>query len=395
MKVAILSITVGQGHNAASKALAQYMRAQGHEVSILDTYKFLSPFIGFGVDKGYVFMGRFWPKLNETIYQGAEKANGRRDMKSTFPWAFADLTKNKMKTYIEEQDPDVIVAPIVMTGIITTVLRDTELISPRIKTVGIVTDYSLHPYWEYTDMDYFVCANELMIPSMVQRGIPKEKIQPFGIPIDQKFAKSMDPRAAREKNGLDPDKYTVLLSAGGMGFAGLVDAANEIDAVDDIQMVAIAGTNQMLFNKLKGLQFHNPMHVRGFVNNMDEYMDAADIIVTKPGGLSTSEAIAKGKPLLLSDPMPGVEYMNQAFLVNNSLAVLSNQHQPFSEVLRQMRQNPLKIEEMKRAQRQWGKRNSAKALGDFLETVVPAQRTPADDLEASTADGAEGIVQEV
>lgn len=370
MKVSILSITVGQGHNAASKALASYMESQGHQVSILDTYKYISPMIGLGVDKGYVFMGRFWPKLNATIYQGAEKSSGSRDMKASFPWAFADLTKSKMMRYIEEEKPDVIVCPIVMTGIISTVLRDSDMIDKRIKVVGIVTDYTLHPFWEYTDMDYFVCANELMIPSMTARGIPKEKILPFGIPIDPKFTKSLDKHEAREKNDLDPDRYTVLLSAGGMGFAGLVAAAEEIDKVDDLQIVAICGTNQMLYNKLNGMTFHNPMHVRGFVDNMDEYMDAADIIVTKPGGLSTSEAIAKHKPLLLSDPMPGVENMNQVFLVNNSLAVFSNQAQPFSEVLMQLRQNPLKVEEMRTAQEKWGRKDSAKSLGDFLERIV-------------------------
>lgn len=351
------------------------MESQGHDVSILDTYKYISPMIGLGVDKGYVFMGRFWPKLNETIYQGAEKSSGRRDMKASFPWAFADLTKTKMQHYVQQENPDVIVCPIVMTGIITTVLRDSDMIDRRIQTVGIVTDYSLHPYWEYTDMDYFVCANELMIPSMVRRGVPRDKILPFGIPIDQKFSRSIEQSAARAKNGLDPDKLTILLSAGGMGFAGLVAAAEEIDKVDDVQMIAICGTNQMLFNKLQGMNFHNPMHVHGFVDNMDEYMDAADIIVTKPGGLSTSEAIAKRKPLLLSDPMPGVENMNEAFLVNNSLAVYTNQYQPFSEVLMQLRENPLKVEEMRRAQERWGNKDSAKTLGDFLEHAV-AERQP-------------------
>lgn len=366
VKVSILSITVGQGHNAASKALANYMRSEGHEVSILDTYKYLSPMIGLGVDKGYVFMGRFWPKLNETIYQDAEKHNGRRDMKASFPWAFADLTKTKMLKYLEDEKPDVVVCPIVMTAIIMTTLRDAGTINPDIKVIGIVTDYSLHPYWEYTTSDYFVAANELMMPSMIKRGIPREKILPTGIPVDPRFTRSISKKEARERCGLEQDKYTVLLSAGGMGFAGLVSAAEEIDKADNIQMVAICGTNAMLFNKINGMEFHNPMHVRGFVDNMDEYMDAADIIVTKPGGLSTSEAIAKRKTILLSDPMPGVEYVNDAFLVNNSLAVHATPHQPFSEVLDQLRMNPLKVEEMERAQARWGNAYSAKALGDFI-----------------------------
>lgn len=377
MKVSVLSITVGQGHNATSKALARYMESQGHTVSILDTYKYLNPMIGLGVDKGYVFMGRFWPKLNGTIYQGAEKSNGRSDMKASFPWAFADLTKSKMLKYLEEEAPDVVVCPIVMTAIIMTVLRESGRMNRDIPVIGIVTDYSLHPFWEYTDCDTYVCANELMVPSMVHRGIPEQKIMPTGIPVDPKFSRSISREEARDRCGLDPEKYTVLLSAGGMGFAGLVSAAEEIDKSDDLQMVAICGTNYMLEHKLKGMEFVNPMHVRGFVDNMDEYMDAANIIVTKPGGLSTSEAITKRKPLLLSDPMPGVENMNLLFLVNNSLAVHANEYQPFSEVLMQLRANPMKVEEMEKAQERWGNRESAKALGDYISGLEGRGASPA------------------
>lgn len=372
MKVSILSCTVGQGHNAASKALKNYMTEQGHHVTILDTYKYANAAIGLGMDKGYSFLGRFWPKLNETIYESAEKRNGRSDMRSYFPWVFADLTKSRLARYLEREKPDAIVSPIVMTAMMVTSLRESGMLDPAILSVGIITDYSLHPFWEYTDMDYFVAANELMVPSMVKRGIPKEKILATGIPIDPKFARQMPKQEAREKLGLEQDKQTILMSAGGMGFAGLTSAAQEIDKLEDIQMVAVCGSNKMLEKKLQGISFRNTMHVLGFVDNMDEYMDAADIVVSKPGGLSTSETIAKQKPLLLTDPMPGVENMNHAFLLNNSLAVHANEYQPLSEVILQMRANPYKEEEMKAAQARWGKKESAKSLGDFLAGVDTA-----------------------
>lgn len=369
MRVTILSCTVGQGHNAASRALKAYMTGQGHDVTILDTYKYVNPAIGLGMDKGYVFLGRFWPKLNERIYANAERHNGRADMRSCFPWVFADLTKSRMLRYLQEEKPDVIVSPIVMTAMMVTSLRESGMLDPEIKAVGIVTDYALHPYWEFTGMDYYVCANELMVPSMVARGIPEERILPTGIPVDPKFSRRLSRKEAREALGLDPDLETVLMSAGGMGFTGLTEAVAEIDAVPDVQVVAICGTNRMLRKKLEGQTFRNKMHVAGFVDNMDVYIDAADIIVSKPGGLSTSETIAKAKPLLLTDPMPGVENMNHAFLLNHSLAVHANDYQPLSEVIMQMRRNNLKREEMRQAQERWGKKDSAEQLGKFLESL--------------------------
>lgn len=369
MKVTILSCTAGQGHNAASRALKEYMAGRGHNVTILDTYKYANPAIGLGMDKGYVFLGRYWPKLNERIYANAEKHNGRADMRSCFPWVFADMTKTRMLRYLEEQQPDVVVLPIVMTAMMITSLRESGMLDPTLKAVGIVTDYALHPFWEYTGMDYYVCPNELMIPAMQARGISPERILPTGIPVDPKFSHSLSTEEARDQLGLDQDQHTILMSAGGMGFTGLIEAAKEIDALDDVQMVAVCGTNKQLYKKLQGMEFRNKMHVVGFVDNMDVYMDAADVVVSKPGGLSTSETIAKAKPLLLTDPMPGVENMNHAFLLNNSLAVHANEYQPIGEVIMQLRLNDIKREEMRKAQQKWGKKDSAESLGRFLEEL--------------------------
>ena len=155
-----------------------------------------------------------------------------------------------------------------------------------------------------------------------------------------------------------------------MGFSGMIPVMEEIDHLEDMQLVAVCGSNTRLKNKLKGMEFKNPVHVLGFVDNMEQYLDAADVVVTKPGGLSTSEAIGKCKPMVLMKPMPGVENMNLAFLLNNSLAVHCSQYQSVSQVIMQLRLNDLKLKEMERAQRKWGKKHSAKTLAEFIEKLV-------------------------
>jgi len=370
MDVLVLSMTVGQGHNSASRALQENLQKKGYSCEILDTYKFLNRAIGEAFDKGYTVMGRFWPRLNENIYTSAERYNGRSDMKMYFPWLFADFSKAKLQKYIDEHKPKVIVCSIVMTAILTTLLRESKLIDESIALIGIVTDYSLHPFWEYTDMDYFVCPNELMIPSMRMRGIEEKKILPIGIPIHEKFSNSIEKKEACQKLGLKEDLFTVLLSAGGMGFTGLSEAVYELEKIDKLQIIAVCGTNKRLIAKLESMNFKNIVYPTGYIKNIDEYMDASDVVITKPGGLSTSEAIAKEKPLILTKPMPGVENMNLAFLVNNSLAIHSNKYQPVSEVLQQLELNVHKLDEMRRAQRKWGKKNSAADLGTFIETKL-------------------------
>lgn len=367
MKVLILSMTVGQGHNSAGNALAQYLEKQGHTTEILDTYKFLNKMIGEAFDKGYTFMGRSLPKLNEMIYEGAERVSGTAAMRNYFPFAFSDLTKSKMRRYIEEKKPDAIVCTIVFSAILLTQLKETGALDKRIKLYGIVTDYALHPFWEYTALDYFVVANELMVPSVALRGIPEEKILPSGIPVRECFSKTVPKEEARERLGLQKEPLTLLITSGGRGFGAVAQLVAQADKMNGVQIIAVCGTNSMLKRKLESKKFKNTVHIFGYLTNIDEYIDAADVIVTKPGGLSTSEAIAKKKLIILTPPLPGVEDINLVFLVNNSLAVCANKHLPLNEVLMQLVANEVKIQSILQACQTWGKPGSSKVLGDFIE----------------------------
>ena len=367
MKVLILSMTVGQGHNSAGKALAQYLEKQGHTCEILDTYKFLNKVIGEAFDKGYTFMGRSFPKLNELIYESAERVSGKATMKNYFPFAFSDLNKFKMQRYLDEKKPDVIICTIVFSAILMTQLKEAGILDNRIKMYGIVTDYALHPFWEYTAMDYFVVANELMVPSVTLRGIPEEKILPVGIPVRECFSDYVPQKEAREKLGLEQGLLTLLITSGGRGFGAVGELVSQADRMDGVQIIAVCGTNTMLKRKLESKKYKNIVHIFGFLNNIDEYIDAADLIVTKPGGLSTSEAIAKHKLLILTPPLPGVEDINLVFLVNNSMAVSTNTHLPLNEVLMHMVVNKVKKNSIQKACKTWGKPESTKVLGEFIE----------------------------
>lgn len=371
MKVLILSLTVGQGHNSTSKALAEYMQAHGATCRILDTYKFLNKLVGETLDKGYTAIGRFSPKLNDSLYQEAGKVNGKPRMKRYLPFAFAKMTKDKMKAYVDGYDPDVIVCPHIFSAIIITEMKKDHMIRPGVKTYGIVTDFTLHPFWEYTQMDYFITASELMNFEVVRRGIPEEKILPFGIPVRECFNEKEDMQEVRARLGLK-DMLTLLVVGGGMGFGDIPGMVEDLEKMEmAAQIVVICGSNSRLKTKLEkykaGLKNSNKeLVVLGYTTNINEYMDAADLLITKPGGLSISEALAKGKTMILMEPLPGVETFNLYFLLNNSLAVHVNRNVKASDVVLQLWTNELKHHEMEQAVQKWGKRHSAKRVGDFI-----------------------------
>ena len=138
MKVLILSMTVGQGHNFASNALKDYLISQGHEANVLDTYKFLNLLIGEGFDKGYNLLGRVFPKLNDTLYTQAEKVSNTGRLKTYFPYMFSDMFKSKMKNYIEKEQPDAIVCTHVFCSVLITQLKDASQLDEKI-TSGLTT----------------------------------------------------------------------------------------------------------------------------------------------------------------------------------------------------------------------------------------------------------------
>ena len=157
-----------------------------------------------------------------------------------------------------------------------------------------------------------------------------------------------------------------------MGFGDIPGMVEDLEKMEmAAQIVVICGSNSRLKTKLEkykaGLKNSNKeLVVLGYTTNINEYMDAADLLITKPGGLSISEALAKGKTMILMEPLPGVETFNLYFLLNNSLAVYVNRNVRASDVVLQLWTNELKHHEMEQAVQKWGKRHSAKRVGDFI-----------------------------
>ena len=172
-----------------------------------------------------------------------------------------------------------------------------------------MTDFTIHPFWEDADLDYYVTANELLNHQASKKGIDTSKILPIGIPIHPKFGKKMDKLEARNILGIE-DKPTILIMSGSMGYGNLETIITDMDTMDmDFQIISICGNNKNLKedrwddNKEKVYNY-------GFTDKVDIIMDAADCIVTKPGGLTTSESLAKGLPMIIINPIPGQEERN-------------------------------------------------------------------------------------
>ena len=213
-------------------------------------------------------------------------------------------------------------------------------------------------------------ADELLSNKVIKKGISAKKILPFGIPVRKSFSTKKDKIEARKELQID-NKTTVLLMMGSMGFGNILKEIAEIDKLDfDFQVICVCGKNRKKFKAISSHSWNKKIITLGFVNNVDLLMDASDCIITKPGGLTTSEFLAKQLPAVIMNPIRGQEDRNTEFLVNTGAAIMVTKTFSISEALFQILNCPWRLETLKQSVKNLGKPNSTKDLCEFVINLV-------------------------
>jgi len=347
MRALVITVTAGNGHNATAETLAESLTANGAEATCLDLYQYISRVLYNMVDKGYLFSIKHTPKGFGRAYSGLEHRKVPRKILGTLN--SNRIIASRLASFFQDYQPDVIVVTHVFAAQVLDVLKRQGHL--QVPIVGVMTDYCIHPFWETVpSVETIVIPSELQRYAAVRRGIEPERLVPLGIPVASKFSNRRGKEEARRELGLDTDKTTILVMGGSMGHGDLLQSVAEIDRMNKgYQVACITGANERLLEQLQKLHTRHPIHVCGFTNQVDLYMDAADCIVTKPGGLSTSEALSKELPLILVSPIPGQEERNAHFFVNSGAAVLVNRNFPVTEAVYTVLEREGRLEHMKQA----------------------------------------------
>ncbi len=365
MKVLVLSVSTGGGHHSTSLAIANYINKTGNEAKVVDVYKYISPLISDGISRGYLLSTKYAKTMYGQIYKRMEKSDATE--KRMYLSKAANIVLSiPFASCVEEYQPDVIVCTHVMACEMVDALRNNGKLDDSVITIGIVTDFTVHPLWEDTYVDYYISASELLNNQFIKKKIDLEKVKPFGIPVDEKYAEKMPKEEIRKLLGFE-NKPTVLVMSGSMGYGNVTKHIKELDKLEiDFQMLIVCGRNKSLYRRLSELKTDKLKYVFGFVGNVDELMDASDCIITKPGGLTVSESLAKGLPLILMNPIPGQEDRNLEFLLNNGLAQYITDTYPVDEAVYQLFNNKWKQENLSDGIKYVGKPNAVKELCDFI-----------------------------
>lgn len=384
MRVLLLSVTAGFGHHATAKAVSDQLKAHGAIVETIDVYEVINRFIKEAIDKGYLFSSKHTKEIYRLFYSLAEN-HGQSYWSGAFQPInlINDLGAKKFARCIDDFAPDAIVCTHIFAAQLVDELKRRDMVP--VPCYGICTDYTLHPFWEDVPrIEYVVIASELLTHRCVQRGVDRDRILPLGIPVHPKFNAPLSREDAAAELGIDPTRPTILLMGGSMGYANHQKTLERLSEIGQpFQFLVVCGNNKKSQSQLEHFaeeyQGVCAIHVYGFVDNVDVMMSASDCIITKPGGLTVSEALARHLPMLLVDPIPGHEERNVEFLLNNGMALAVTKTFPVDEAVYNLFTNPGRIENIRKVMSMVAHPDATEKLVDHVlshgapepETFIP------------------------
>jgi processive 1,2-diacylglycerol beta-glucosyltransferase len=360
MRILIATVTAGAGHLQAAAALEEAWRAErpGDVVEKVDLLDYVSRLQREVYVQGYVKLVEHAPELWGMVFKKTDNPALLRKV-ARFRRGFAERTNKRFVKYLKAFQPDAVVCTHYLP---VEIMAHLERKGFNPMTVCVVTDFEAHALWMEQAVDLYCVAAEETKASLVARGAKAENVVVTGIPIALKFSGLPNPRAVRKNYGLRDDLPVLLVLGGGFGMgpvAGILSALDKIER--DFQTLVVAGRNEKLRRDLACGDHRHPTRVLGFATNMHELMAVADLIVTKPGGLTSSEALAMGKPLFILNPIPGQEAANSDFLLERGAAAKVNRIEDLPFRLQQLIGSK-KLKEMALAARELGHPNAAREV---------------------------------
>lgn len=328
MRILIPTVTAGAGHLQAAVALEEAWRSMrpDDEVLRVDVLDYTPKLYRNIYVKGYLKLIEHAPELWAMLFKRSDNPERMKEI-TRFRRHSARITAAKFVKHMLEFQPEIVLSPhflpLEILGGVQNRLRRRKRIFPF--TACIVTDFEAHALWMEPCANVFCVAAEETKARLIARGLNTDQVVVTGIPIAQKFSTKVDVRAIRSEHNLGDGVPTLLVLGGGFGLGPVADILNELNKLTlPVQILVVCGRNDALRRKINALSPRHPTRVLGFVTNMQELMAVSDLILTKPGGLTTSEALAMGKPLMILNPIPGQEAANSDFLLEKGAAVKVN-----------------------------------------------------------------------
>ena len=389
METLILSCGTGGGHHTAARAIAEELKRRGHAVTAMDPYDLVGDTAANAVGNLYIRLVQRSPKLFGCLY-AMGNAYRKLPLHSPVYWANGKLS-DSMARHLQQHRYDCII----MTHMFPAhTLANLKGKMPLPKTVLVATDYTCIPLMEESDCDYYVIPASDLTEEFCRQGIPQQRILPYGIPVGRDFSANGRKEAARRQLGLDMDRAYILLSGGSIG-AGQIEQSVAVlnrflQENEKCTLLVLCGSHQRLYEKLKEKYGgREQFQIMQSTSRMADYMAACDLFITKPGGLSSTEAAVSGVPLIHISPIPGCERCNARYFADHGMSLyVKNPQKELLPVLQALAES-CAADDMATAQRDTVNPFAADDLCDFVEQICQGAGAASDKSIPRQFDGRE------
>ncbi len=374
LRVTIFSCTYGGGHHRVAEVLEQeFERLPGCEVEVYDyietfmghLYNAVSTFFYVGTVRWAPWIWRWFYRTTSGI---AHDSLTQRFINS--------LGKGRLTRFLAIHRPDLVVCTYCVPAGAISELKQAG--KTEVPCATVVTDHAVHSQWIHPHVDLYLVSSEYVRDGVVARGIPAERVLATGIPIDPRFAAAVDHRDLRRARGLDPDRPVILAMVGAANLVrGPLDLYRTLTELPrPVQILFVCGRDERLRRAIEGLgpAARNPVRVFGYVRDVCDLMAISDLMVSKAGGVTTSEALAAELPMIAVSPVPGQEEENLSYLTDLGAVVGAATPADLRRVLLDLLDHSDRLEHMREAARRVKRPDAAARAADAILALTPAGR---------------------
>lgn len=394
MRVLILSASTGGGHMRASSAIKSYIlnNEQDAVVEIIDTLQYISPILSKTISEGYEKLAKKIPKVYGAMY----KTTNKKNLFNSSVFAFNSQFSRRLMPLMNQFKPDIIITTHPFSTEMVSKLKSSGKIS--IPIICVMTDYAPHRTWINKNISAYIVANDGMVDIMCEMGVQRDIIYPFGIPIEDTFYSEKNKKDLLKQLGLRVNVPTILIMAGSFGVTDILKIYANISRINmDFQIIVITGRNKKLYSSFEKMLNNEPKNVLVnkilgsrniilrnhlsikerkdtklifFTNEVHKYMQISDLIITKPGGLTVSEALACNLPMAIFDAIPGQEEENAEFLIDNNMAVRIEKGISCERTIMELLEQNEKFKSMKVSCKSFDKSNSMQNIFELIKKLI-------------------------
>ena len=353
-RILFLYLTKHSGHYAAAVAIDEMIRRMdgGIETMLLDSFSHANPVLSKVTLRAYLAVLKAAPEIWEFMYDNPGFKKRTKVLRETLNRG----NSRKLQRLLDEFSPDVVVCTQAFAcGVIASWKRATGRRTPAL--VGVLTDFVAHRYWADPEVDLYIAPSEETRQNLITQGVLPERVTTHGIPTNQCFVHPVDRAAVIKNLGLKPDLPKILVMGGSLGLGPMKSVIRKLNKLPQpFDIIVVTGKNEELQEQLarKGPRLRHTTKIFGFVENVHELMDLAEMIITKPGGITTAEALVKKLPMIIINPIPGQEAKNSEYLLSQNVAVEATDANDVMLFVDEFLRNPRKL---------WAMREAAAALG--------------------------------